>query len=724
MSFKNRNLKISIFVLSILTILFSISYAFLSIRLQGEKKQVISSGELSLELLEDNNNLTISNALPMHDQVGMIQGPFTFKLVNKGNIPINYIVRLVDVTPESTEKLDINIMKYGLTKDEVNTIDLLSYLENGQIDSGMISSNQTIEYSLRLWIDSGVEDETLIHGKSLSYRIEVEAGQVDGTERNIQFDAAGGQATETTKTVVVGEKYGTLSSPTKTGYNFLGWFNEKDEYVDEDTILDAFTKKLTAKWGVNQYTVAFNPNGGSVSPNNKQINFNDVYGEMPIPVKGDSIFLGWFTGLSNGEKVESTSVMNVANNQTLYAHWKDPYQDKSGASRPVLKNELIPVKIANNGEVRKADIYEEWYDYDKKVWANAVILSNKNIMYNDNQVIPESNIESYFVWIPRYRYKIFNTGNYSSLTSLNVNAPQTIEIKFENKSTSSSNGTTVNSWLSHPAFQAFDANGLWVGKFESGYKGATSTAIAEVNSNASSQLVIKPNTYSWRNIMVGNSFKVSYDYNRNLESHMMKNTEWGAVAYLSHSQYGVNMEVYINNNNTYLTGCGGNTVSASSSSSCLNAYGSKTDGVYNQSTTGNISGVFDMSGGAWEYVMGYTTGASSVGGSSGITSLYSDFFTNSKWNKYYDKYTSTSYTNYNNRILGDATGEMGPFASNMGEYHSSWYSDYAYFVYSINPWFGRGDYCIGTSNAGVFYFSYYSGGGGTSHSFRVVVAPS
>ncbi len=715
---KNQTLKFSVLVVSIFVILFSISYAFLNMGLQGEKRQVVSAGNLQLEF-QEGKAITLGNAMPVYDEVGMIQDPFTFKLVNNGSIPINYIVKLVDVTSEDVEKLDTDIVKYGLTRDGFNIIAFLSNLENGQLDRGMILANQTIEYDLRLWIDFDVEDEGLINEKSLSYRIEVEAGQVDGTERKIQFDLDGGQATEITKTVVVGEKYGALPSPTKTGYNFLGWFNEKDEYVDENTILDAFTQKLTAKWGVNQYTVAFNSNGGSVSPNNKQVTFDELYGEMPIPTKGDSIFLGWFTELSNGEKVESTSVMNVASNQTLYAHWKDPYQDKSGASRPVLSNELIPIKIANNGEVRKASIYEEWYDYDKKTWANAVILSNKSITYSDNQIIPESNIESYFVWIPRYRYKIFNMGNYSSLTSLNVDAPQPIEIEFESKETALSNGTAKDEWLSHPAFQTFDTNGLWIGKFESGYRGANTTAEAQVSTADSTKLVIKPNIYSWRDMNIGNMFKTSYEYLRDNESHMMKNTEWGAVAYLSHSKYGINREVYINNNSSCLTGCGGATADASENSSCLNAYGSKLDGIYNQSTTGNISGIFDMSGGAIEYVMG---NAGRTGGSGGITNLYSDFFANNEWDKYYDKYTSNSHLAYNNRILGDATGEMGPFADG-DVYHSSWYSDRSYFVNASYPWFSRGGGYSHNSRAGIFFFSYGHGAAASNIlSFRVTLS--
>ena len=49
-------------------------------------------------------------------------------------------------------------------------------------------------------------------------------------------------------------------------------------------------------------------------------------------------------------------------------------------------------------------------------------------------------------------------------------------------------------------------------------------------------------------------FIASYNYNRNLDSHMMKNTEWGVVAYLSHSKYGINSEININNNSNYITG--------------------------------------------------------------------------------------------------------------------------------------------------------------------------
>ena len=438
-----------------------------------------------------------------------------------------------------------------------------------------------------------------------------------------------------------------------------------------------------------------------------------------------------------------TATVNVYSNDKVKEE-KIVYKESIlNGTDPVLKDNLVPIKIASDGTVTKADTSKEWYKYENKEWANAVILKDESVTYSENETIPEDNIESYFVWIPRYKYQIFDEGNYTSLTSIQ-NKVQTINVVFENKDTTPSNGTTKGDWLTHPAFTSFDSNGLWVGKFETGYDGAASTAAAQVNSVDTSKIIIKPNVYSWRNINVGNMFKNSYDYNRNLDSHMMKNTEWGAVAYLQHSIYGSQASVRINNNEALITGYASTiepTTGQTSSSSDGNRYESTSlgkDGTYTvnylnskssvASTTGNRSGIYDMSGGTWEYVAGYTTGETTVGGESGITSIYQDFFNNSTYTKYWDKYTSTSATQYNNRILGDATGEMGPFGKeqdpdNNSRIKSSWNGDFAYFVASSVPWFRRGG-CWGSgTGSGAFVFSHNSGTAYTYISFRVVLAP-
>ena len=395
---------------------------------------------------------------------------------------------------------------------------------------------------------------------------------------------------------------------------------------------------------------------------------------------------------------------------------------------PVIKDELIPVTLSNDGTVKYADIYNEWYSYENKEWANAVIL-NEGVTYNVGDTIQESDIESYFVWIPRYKYQIFDEGNYTEAiqSKPTESIAKEIKIEFESKDITPSTGSKVNEWLTHPAFTNFDVNGFWVGKYETGYKGATTTEEAQVNEENPNKVIIKPNTYSWRSINISNMFKTAYNYERNLDSHMMKNTEWGAVAYLSHSKYGINTEVRINNNSAYLTGY--SAVEGTDQSSYPGTYGTdstktlpyNTETGYKASTTGNITGVYDMSGGAWEYVAAYMPSSHDA---SGFTSTEL-----TTYSKYLDIYSRNSIvTSYNNRILGDATGEMGPFyryadKDNINRYHNNWYSDYSFFIDSNGPWFARGGGYNYSVLTGQFHFTRYTGDIDIHDTFRLVLTP-
>ena len=291
--------------------------------------------------------------------------------------------------------------------------------------------------------------------------------------------------------------------------------------------------------------------------------------------------------------------------ETLGDEYVLVYEDPilNGAD-PVIKENLVPVTIADNGEVTYANTQKKWYSYENKEWANAVILvENPSQEYVKGDVIQESDIESYFVWIPRYKYQIFDEGNYTETiqSKPTESIEKEIQIEFETNEVESSTGSKVNEWLTHPAFTNFDVNGLWVGKYETGYKGATSTSYAQVNEENPDKVIVKPNTYSWRYSTVSNMFKTAYNYNRELDSHMMKNTEWGALAYLSHSKYGINTEVRINNNSNYLTGYAATDETNQSSFPGVSGTTSditlpyNTETGYKASTTGNITGIYGWS---------------------------------------------------------------------------------------------------------------------------------
>ncbi len=420
------------------------------------------------------------------------------------------------------------------------------------------------------------------------------------------------------------------------------------------------------------------------------------------------------------------------------------YKDEilNGAD-PVLKGGMIPVTIDGDGAVKYASLYSKWYSYEEKKWANAVILvDNPSKNYKKGDTIKESDIESYFVWIPRYRYKIWDLGLYTSAYSLgdltdDANSATSfrhisgnarlIDIVFETKDNPTKDGVdngcttpltagdsghcNVGDYMTHPAFINFDVNGLWVGKFEMGYQ--------------NSQIIVKPNVTSWQNQTVETFFNTAYSYNRDLDSHMMKNTEWGAVAYLSHSAYGKGSEININNNTSLKTGY--SAAAGTDQSTYPGTYGTTPDKTqsyntatgYLASTTGNITGVYDMSGGAHEYLAAYMD---NIVGDSGLTV---DFINEHK--KYFDIYPSDSNaSNFNNRILGDATGEMGPFYYYYDDpgkrYHNAWYADDSEFVRSSKPWFHRsGRFYVGVL-AGQFYFCGTEGYAYPEYGSRLVLS--
>ena len=408
---------------------------------------------------------------------------------------------------------------------------------------------------------------------------------------------------------------------------------------------------------------------------------------------------------------------------------------------PELYQGMIPVYY-ENGTAKVANLNEEWYNYTNHNWANAVLVDTsdetiKSKYFNEDMtfknfvsgnIIPDEDILQYYVWIPRYKYKLWNVNNGNS-------NPFAIDIVFENKDTEKSTGMIENvytngEYYTHPAFTFgnTELNGIWVGKFE------TTGEITD--------LTIKPNMTSLTNQTLGAMFNASRAIETTakfglssdeVDTHIIKNMEWGAVAYLSNSIYGrytnettcisSGCEIWVNNVNTLesgtngptITGCSGASVNAAimnNMTSCATNYAWNQNGV-NASTTGNITGIYDMSGGSWEYVMGNMKNTSGQ-------YYASDSTLTDPGSKYYDSYTnnnaSNGYLDHSRGLIGDATKET---LKTYGGATGGWNGDYAYFSYTNSPWFVRGNDIDSTSTAGIFAFYGTNGGKYTYHSFRI-----
>ena len=359
--------------------------------------------------------------------------------------------------------------------------------------------------------------------------------------------------------------------------------------------------------------------------------------------------------------------------------------------------------------------------------------------------IADTDILAFYVWIPRYKYKVWNinkvigTDSYNAQTTGidivfedSISSTGTISCTYSYAEPSSSAGSpnetcTGNNgdYYTHPAFTFGnqELTGFWMGKFELSSISPTTTADA-----GELALRILPNVTSWSGNSVSNFWKVIYDMQTannvyglstsrvNVDSHSITNMEWGAVAYLTNSKYGrcTNgscIEVTKNNCSTYKTGIGGDTVSANSSSTTCTTDVNKYNAAKGMlaSTTGNIYGIYDMSGGSLESVMGSTSK------SNGTTFIYnainagSNFTYTENTAKYLTPYSNGETTGdqeaYNRARLGDATGEV-VLAS--GEYSgTAWYGDVAQLA--SGGWFIRGGASTYSAGSGIFCLDSSSG---------------
>ncbi len=414
---------------------------------------------------------------------------------------------------------------------------------------------------------------------------------------------------------------------------------------------------------------------------------------------------------------------------------KDLYKDESKANIPSLRG-LVPVVYDEEKSSWKIiDPTEEWYDYDNQWWANAVILredlrEEKNI--GDLITVDGDNPEvlAMFVWIPRYSYTIKDEyGRKLSESNLEPTkeTPGAIDIKFVGVDSIKENGLatyegdTPSEWYTHPAFTFGDEelSGIWVGKFE-------------ITGTVTSPSIL-PNQGNGRNLrcqQTSTKYKISQLYNQYvmLDSHMMKSSEWGAAAYMSQSKYGKygnkGTEVYVNNC-TSKTGAAADTKDASySTETCTNSY--ETQKGQEASTTGNITGIYDMSGGFQELVMGIVSNEDGKPFSGGSLRFNSGFngpltdntiksdgvdFPNSK---YYDKYTKLSYC-VNKECMGHALNEV-----------NGWYSDKTVLNFNTTlSWLVRGGGygSSGAGSSGIFSSRLHNGDAGScEYSFRVVLS--
>ena len=428
-------------------------------------------------------------------------------------------------------------------------------------------------------------------------------------------------------------------------------------------------------------------------------------------------------------------------------------------------------KAKEGSTVKTTDADTTWYDYDAKKWANA-----------------QTQDGSMWVWIPRFAYKV----NSSTKTFDVVFLKDTTNTYLDN---GTEKDAEKEGYIIHPAFKNESSTGyenggwdkeltgIWVSKFEAGFatsngnsapKKASSVNYSQTSVWASgyetggndgslsarnwidgvygsTTTAIKyPTfqglTYSMNYTNHNDAFNISRALTESgniyglssatTDSHLMKNSEWGAVAYLAQSKYGLNgTNIYINNANLRnsqqsayaITGCAGETEDAAevgvkidtTTKKPVTTDSSKKIYVWTQksgtkaSTTGTIYGIYDMSGGTWERTAGLVNNGNENLATYGQSLL--NALNNGKSSKYVTAYpfdssvdknganidtASTANWKANTKIYGDGIRET----STAGTGKTSWYTDYSYFPAVNGPFSERGGHLWNGEGAGLFCF--------------------
>ena len=498
------------------------------------------------------------------------------------------------------------------------------------------------------------------------------------------------------------------------------------------------------------------------------------------------------------------------------------YITEKGVNKPRLAEGMKAIKFTNPSESAKGEVQEsneddtEWYDYNSKKWANS-----------------QTEDGSMWVWIPRYAYKVndnqtfdikFLIGTTDNYYDENGNIQTAKRCNRVDEKVDTSTGYTV-----HPAFTDETAinyrnggwdkelTGIWVAKFEAGYASGNNSAPVKASSVSYSQSTswvravergqsidgsesarnwldgiygstktaikyptFQGTTYSMNYINHNDAYNIAksmtengniYGLTENTDSHLMKNSEWGAVAYLSQSEYGLGTtEVTVNNitlnsggtartqvaeksgvDSVYaITGCTTGSTSAREKATTIANINKTTantavDGVFtwNQlngtkaSSSGTIYGVYDLSGGMWERTATYVANGNGKLKKYGVNITYEGSALKTTSTKYTTTYPFDSTTdntsietndtnlniastnNYkkNTLVYGDGIREI----STAGTGNTSWYGDYSYYTGLYTPFSIRGGFFWNGSSTGLFSFQRDGGDSGYGNGFRAVL---
>ncbi len=685
------------------------------------------TGILDLEFQEE-NVIELPDAFPVSDTKGMSYEPYTLSIKNTGSIAYIFDLKVSD---NDDNKL-IN-SKYIKVQIDDNLPITLQNSNNTLKKNIILYPGETIKFKIKMWLDINTPNTelgkqfnaTLITSGSSFYKTLDESGanhpSLEDNMLPVYYDeynkvwkkADEGNLDDSYKWYDYDDKMWANSIVLKDGEKVIHDISSKNNNIKNISNINVADKNLILennKLDINLSNY-INKNISIV----ERLALNDLkHNDIDI-ISSDGFNLRYNT--KNNNFIIDINGFNITSNKYIIEENKFyiisfTMSDKdinlyiNGSSilnySMAINTNYNILTIGGIGNVLVSDLYV-YNDIltSKEVnnnYRDNLILITDNLVSGYNNFYPmttdtyykssplgttikDSDINEFYVWIPRFKYRLWNVTGEPNISSYDAYT-KGIDISFEKNKESGGSiyckdnicysdeertiSLTQNDNDKYYTPSSFTNNeellGFWVGKYE------VSNGCKDNCLTNSSDLTILPNQESWRNNNLSNYYEAIKGKGNSY--HIIKNSEWGTISYLSHSKYGIcsNMKcTEIASNNTYISGKEGK-----------------------DSTTGNIYGVYDMAGSASEFVMANYTSNNSLA------------LNNSNF-KYNVTIPSTDYDLYSgtNFILGDATKEILLTQSSTG----SWDNNYSIFIDKVNNWFIRGGMAGNEVGNGIFYYN-------------------
>ena len=487
----------------------------------------------------------------------------------------------------------------------------------------------------------------------------------------------------------------------------------------------------------------------------------------------------WENATKNEEK-EMSGVADIIDNINAGNNASSGNYDKEKkVNAPALKTGMTPIKFneataSKKGEaVKTTKEDKDWYSYENKKWANAETKDGSMWVWIPRYAYRIDNST-------KTTDVVFLIGTSDNYYDEQGKVQTAKRCKSKEEKVDTTTGYTVHPAFTNESSIEFrnggwdrELTGIWVSKFEAAYATSGETAnkapvkessvvytsetvhahnievkgdrpestkneriparnwldgVYEANKEKIKYPTFQGSSYSMNYITINDANNISralteegniYGLSNDTDSHLMKNSEWGACAYLARSiRYGIgNNSIAVNNKNLNNGGVSTTKEQGNTKASAYAVTGyNNNDNEWNDylgenkspSTTGNIYGIYDMVGGNWNRIAAYINNGENIHGESVIvgkekSTKYATVYPHSDVGTNDDEKGEANYK-LNDKIYGDGIRET----STSGVGTTSWNGEYSTFPGGTLAFLARGGKYDNGNKAGILAFGYYA----------------